>query len=254
MKFDELDSAMRLFEQADDRPVAPGYVVARIDGRSFTRLTKVTHDFEAPFDVRFRDYIVTTTTHLMQCGFRVLYGYTQSDEISILISPEERCYQRRARKWISILAGEASAKFSIELDDPAAFDCRLCELPTEHDAVDYFRWRAEDARRNALNGHCYWALRKEGLNGYEASIQLVHLSRFGKLKLLSDRGIDFDTVPAWQKRGSAVVWSSRKQEGSDPRTGEEVVARRPILVSNYELPEGDQYSLFLHEIIKGEKR
>ena len=50
MQFDELTRAMRVFETA--RPsVLPGmHMVARLDGRSFTRLTKELHQFEAPFD------------------------------------------------------------------------------------------------------------------------------------------------------------------------------------------------------------
>jgi tRNA(His) guanylyltransferase len=84
MKFDELDRKMRVFETASDSCVLPGiYMVARIDGRNFTRLTKEVHAFEAPFDIRFRDLMVGTVEHLMQCGFRVIYGYTQSDEITL---------------------------------------------------------------------------------------------------------------------------------------------------------------------------
>lgn len=59
-------------------------MVARLDGRSFTRLTKEVHQFEAPFDERVREIMVETVKHLMSCGFNVIYGYTQSDEISLL--------------------------------------------------------------------------------------------------------------------------------------------------------------------------
>src|SRR5215471_13679613 len=110
MKFDELDSKMRVFETAADLCVLPGmYMVARIDGRNFTRLTKETLNFESPYDVRFRDHMIGTTEHLMNCGFRVMYGYTQSDEISLLFHAEENAFARKMRKYNSILAGEASA-------------------------------------------------------------------------------------------------------------------------------------------------
>ena len=126
MKFDELDRRMRVFETAYDFAVLPGiYLVVCLDGRSFTRLTKEVHSFVAPFDERFRDYMIATVTHLMQCGFRVLYGYTQSDEISLLFHPEEITFDRKIRKYISILAGEASAQFSLLLGDLAVFDGRL---------------------------------------------------------------------------------------------------------------------------------
>ena len=123
MKFDELDARMRIFETAHDHSVLPGlFMVARIDGRSFTRLTKEVHDFETPFDERFRDAMIDTTAHLMDCGFRVIYGYTESDEISLLFEKAENSFGRKIRKFNSVLAGEASAKFSLLLGDIACFD------------------------------------------------------------------------------------------------------------------------------------
>jgi tRNA(His) 5'-end guanylyltransferase len=68
MKFDDLDRRMRVVETAYDLEVLPGiYLVARLDGRSFTRLTKEVHPFTVPYDERFRDYMIATVTHLMQC-------------------------------------------------------------------------------------------------------------------------------------------------------------------------------------------
>jgi tRNA(His) 5'-end guanylyltransferase len=93
MKFDDLDKKMRIYETALDRCVPPEiYLVARIDGRCFTRLTKEVHNFESPFDEKFRDYMVETTKHLLNCGFRVIYGYTESDEISLLFHKDENSF------------------------------------------------------------------------------------------------------------------------------------------------------------------
>lgn len=140
MKFDELDEKMRVYETAHDHCAVPGmFLAARIDGRSFTRLTREVQQFEAPFDERFRDLMVATTEHLMQCGFRVIYGYTQSDEISLLFHPLENAFGRKLRKYDSILAGEASAKFALLLGAHAAFDCRLSLLPNAGLVRDYFR-------------------------------------------------------------------------------------------------------------------
>src|SRR5437763_1668176 len=132
MKFDELDAKMRVFETAHDHCVLPGiHIVARLDGRNFTRLTKEVHEFESPLDERFRDYMLATTEHLMTCGFNIIYGYTESDEISLLFHPAEDSFGRKERKLNSILAGEASARFSILLGAIACFDCRISQLPTE---------------------------------------------------------------------------------------------------------------------------
>src|SRR5438045_2738885 len=117
MKFDELDDRMRVYETAHDQCMLPGlYMVARLDGRSFTRLTKEVHQFEAPFDPRFRDLMLEAAEHLMTgCGFNFVYGYTQSDEISLLFALDDNSFQRKLRKLISVLSGEASAKFSLLL-------------------------------------------------------------------------------------------------------------------------------------------
>src|SRR5262245_22530686 len=107
MKPDDFDARMRRFETAHDLIVLPEiFIVARLDGRGFTRLTKEIHDFEAPFDVRFRDAMVATTEHLMRSGFRVVFGYTQSDEISLLLDRRDESFDRKLRKLDSILAGE----------------------------------------------------------------------------------------------------------------------------------------------------
>ena len=52
MNFDELDCKMRTYEQSLDQTILPElYMIARLDGRSFTRLTKEICQFEAPFDI-----------------------------------------------------------------------------------------------------------------------------------------------------------------------------------------------------------
>ncbi len=177
MQFEVLDRKMRVFETAHDHKVLPGmFMVARLDGRNFTHVTRDVHHFDAPFDERFRDHMVTATMHLMQCGFRTAYGYTQSDEISILFHRDDTTFDRKLRKYESVLAGEASAAITLQLGAHAAFDCRISQLPAEEYVVDYFRWRSEDADRNALNAHCYWMLRNQGQTVSQATGQLHRLS------------------------------------------------------------------------------
>ncbi|WP_240971147.1 tRNA(His) guanylyltransferase Thg1 family protein [Flammeovirga aprica] len=156
MRFNELDKKLRIYETAHDFCVPPNtYIIARIDGRGFTKLTKETHSFKKPFDEKFRDMMIETVKHLMNCGFKVIYGFTQSDEISLLFDLDINAFSRKVRKYNSVLAGEASAKFSLLLGDIGAFDCRISQIPRPQEVEDYFRWRNEDAHRNALNAHCY---------------------------------------------------------------------------------------------------
>ncbi len=240
-----------VFETAHDLCVLPGlYMVTRLDGRSFTRLTKEVHSFEAPFDPRFRDLMVETAEYLMSgCDFNMVYGYTESDEISLLFGLEENSFGRKLRKLISILAGEASAKFSLLLGALASFDCRISQLPSLELVVDYFRWRSEDAHRNALNGHCYWLLRKQGQSIGEATAALKGLSVSAKNELLFQHGINFNDLPAWQKRGVGLYWEEYDRPAANPATGEKVFARRRRIRRDLELPMKDDYSAFLRKLI-----
>ena len=251
MKFDDLDAKMRCYEQSIDQCVLSDmYLVARLDGRSFSRLTKEICDFEAPFDERFRDMMVNTVKTLMDCGFRVVYGFTESDEISLLFHTDEDTFGRKVRKFNSILAGTASAAFSLQLGQVAALDCRLVPLPNLERVQDYFLWRQEDAHRNALNAHCYWMLRGEGMDARSANDMLEGKSIAFKNELLFSRGINFDKLPSWQKRGIGVFWDDVEKVGYNPITNQEVKATRRVLSVNYDLPLGEDYAKYVISFLK----
>ena len=250
MKFDELDAKMRVYETATDYCVPPGFhMVARLDGRGFTRLTKEVCEFEAPFDVRFRDLMADTCEALMNRGFTVTYAYTQSDEISLLFDPREESFGRKLRKFNSVLAGEASAHFSLELGQLATFDCRVSQLPNEQSVVDYFRWRNEDAARNALNAHCYWALRKSGIGKRPATKELLGLSVAEKNELLFRHGVNFNDLPAWQKRGVGLLWEEYEKAAVNRATGEPTVATRRRIRREHELPMKEEYGEFVRGLV-----
>lgn len=246
MRFDEIEREMRIYESAHDHHVLPHlFIVVRLDGRNFTRLTKETHDFEAPFDERVRDLMIDTTKHLLESGPRVLFAYTQSDEISLLLHRDEDIFNRKLRKFNSIMAGEASAKFSLLLEDMASFDCRVSQLPTEETVIDYFRWRQEDAHRNALNAHCYWMLRKENHAPNAAHDIMKGMNESDKNELLMANGINYNNVPAWQKRGVGLYWHNYEVAGKNPITDEDTVTTRREIVVNMNIPRGDIYEQFL---------
>lgn len=250
MKFDELDVKMRVFETAHDYCILPNvYMVARVDGRGFTKLTKDIYKFEAPFDITFRDYMVETVKHLMECGFRIIYGYTESDEISLLMHIDENTFSRKSRKVNSILAGEASAKFSLLLGGIGCFDSRISELPNKDLVVDYFRWRNEDAHRNALNSHCYWMLRKKGQNANAATKFLSGMTIADKNELLFQNGINFNDVPNWQKRGIGFYWEEYEKPSFNPHSSEETTCVRKRIKVDYDLPMKDEYTKFIENII-----
>ncbi len=250
MKFEELDTRMRVYETALDYSVLPNiYMVARLDGRNFTRLTKEIHQFTPPFDDRFRDYMLATVEHLMTCGFKIIYGYTQSDEISLLLDIEENTFSRKLRKLNSVLAAEASAKFSLLLQDLGCFDCRISQLPNMELVVDYFRWRQQDAYRNSLSSHCYWCLRREGHSFSKATSMMSGLSQANKHELLFQHGINFNDLPTWQKRGSGLYWQEYQKTGYNPKTDEKTIVTRNKIKQDLQLPMKDDYSQFIRELL-----
>ena len=250
MQFKKLDTMMRVYETAHDYSVLPEiYMVARLDGRNFTRLTKEMHQFKAPFDEQFRDYMLATVEHLMNCGFKVIYGYTQSDEISLLLDLTEDTFNRKLRKLNSVLASEASAKFSLLLGDMGCFDCRISQLPNINLVVDYFRWRQQDAHRNAINAHCYWCLRRDGKTARKATSMMEGVSIADKNELLFQHGINFNDLPSWQKRGSGLYWEKYQKIGKNPITGSETVVDRNRIKIDLELPMKDEYSQFIYNLL-----
>ncbi|MBP3197961.1 MAG: guanylyltransferase [Butyrivibrio sp.] len=251
MIFDELDAKMRTYEQSLDQVLLPDmYMVARLDGRGFTKLTKEVCKFEAPFDERFRDMMVNTTKTLMDCGFRVVYAFTESDEISLLFDKDEDTFGRKVRKFNSTLAGEASAAISLALGMVATFDCRMVPLPNLERVEDYFRWRQEDANRNALNSHCYWMLRKEGVSVHKTTSELSGKGVSYKNELLFSKGINYDKLPSWQKRGVGLWKEDYEKEGFNPVTGETKMTTRSRIHVEYELPLGDEYGSMVRKFVQ----
>lgn len=251
MKFDDFDRQMRVYEESLDQYILPDmYIAARLDGRSFTRLTKQICQFEAPFDIRFRDLMVDTVKSLMNCGFRIIYGYTESDEISLLFHPSDNTFGRKVRKINTTLSGEASAAFSLALGRTATFDCRVIPLPDRERVADYFVWRQEDSHRNSLNAHCYWVLRKEGESQNSAAAELESKSIAYKNELLFQRGINYNDLPAWQKWGTGVYFTDISKEGYNPITKETVLTQRRELVADYEIPIGEDYRKFILSLLE----
>jgi len=253
VRFDSLNKHMRVFETSSDRIVADSiHMVVRLDGRGFSKLTNEVLKFKRPFDSRFKDAMVHTARHLMlNTGIQPIYAYTQSDEISLLLHRDERAFGRKTRKLNSILSGEASAAISLHLNQHACFDSRVCELPSSEQVVDYFRWRCEDATRNAANAYSYWRLREEGCSPAEADRQLSGLNVSDKLALLINNGVELDTFPQWQQYGVGLVWRQEEKKGINPITGQTVSTTRKHLFVDNTLPTGDSYGNFIDSILVG---
>lgn len=249
VKNEEFEARMRAMECFHSLRLLPGaWPIVRVDGRSFSRFTE--SRFEKPFDARFREMMVTTATALLE-EMDGIYAYTESDEISVLFPSEWDFFDRELEKIVSLSAGIASAAFTLACGERAHFDSRVLLAVGEDTVCDYFRWRQSDAARCALNGWCYWTLRKSGCSVQEATEALEGSSTGDKNELLFQHGINFNDLPLWQRRGTGIHWETYEKEGYNPLRAEKVVAIRRRIRVEPALPMKEEYTQFLQRLLRG---
>jgi tRNA(His) 5'-end guanylyltransferase len=247
MNSDVFEARMREGEVFHSLRAPPGmWIVIRVDGRSFSRLTE--ERYEKPFDPAFHGCMTTAATGLIE-ELQLPYAYTESDEISVVAPPSWSLFDREVEKLASVSAGIASAAFTHAAGQPAHFDGRVWLGASLADVVDYFRWRQADAARCCLNGWCYWKLRQAGASMEEATARLKGISRSEKNELLFQHGINFNDVPLWQRRGTGVYWESFEKDGYNPLRQERVTVTRRRIKLDRELPMKEEYSQLLRSLL-----
>jgi tRNA(His) guanylyltransferase len=241
------EDRLRALEYFHSLRLLPGvWAVIRVDGRSFSRFTE--SRYEKPFDPAFHECMVKTAQRLLE-EFQGLYAYTESDEISLLLPRNWNLFDRELEKTVSLSAGIASVIFSLACGAAVAFDSRVWLGAEESLVVDYFRWRQADATRCALNGWCYWTLRKAGRSVAEATKQLEGQSPAFKNELLFQHGINFNELPAWQRRGTGLYWEQYEKEGFNPITKRTISATRRRVKIDRELPMKEEYDEFIQRLL-----
>lgn len=153
-----LDEKMRSYEAIETSrrtmPLLP--VIVRLDGQRFTKFTK---GMKKPFD-QFFSICMDEVTNILMEETNAVFGYTQSDEISLLLySPDYESklhYDGKIQKLVSSLASLTSVEFysSIRvmggIPFKPTFDCRVFTVPTTEEACQYFISREIDAERNSV--------------------------------------------------------------------------------------------------------
>jgi tRNA(His) 5'-end guanylyltransferase len=152
-------------------------------------------------------------------------------------------------KIVSVSAGVASAAFTHADGEQAHFDSRVWLGVNEERVADYFRWRQSDATRCALNGWCYWTLRTAGMSVKEATRTLENKSVEFKNELLFQHGINFNDLPAWQRRGVGLYWENYEKEGYNPIEQNKVATTRRRVKVDDELLMKDECSELIRRVI-----
>jgi tRNA(His) 5'-end guanylyltransferase len=68
--------------------------------------------------------------------------------------------------------------------------------------------------------------------------------------MLFKYGINFNDLPAWQKRGVGIYWQEYEKEGFDPIRNKKKKTLRRKLEVELELPMRDNYEKFVLKIIE----
>lgn len=249
MNNDLFESKMRSLEYFHNlRLLLKTNTVIRVDGRSFSNFT-YNSKFDKPFDLTFHSWMIETTKALVN-ELGGLYGYTESDEISILFPTDWDLFDRSVEKLVSISASIASSTFTFLSSSIVSFDSRLISLANKSQVIDYFLWRQSDATRCALNGYSYWTLRSLGNSARKATSILDGKTREFKNELLFENGINFNEVPTWQRRGTGIYWETYEKRGYNPLTKEEVLTERRRLKVDEDLPMKDDYGVFIEKLLR----
>lgn len=201
---DAFGNRMKSYED-DSRFMRQLPVILRLDGKCFSKFTK---GLEKPYDRRLTEMMIEVTKYLVN-ELNAVIGYTQSDEISLILynaDPfSEIIFGGKKQKLISVPASMASAKFNelrpeflpnFKTDQIAIFDCRAFQVPTLTEAANEILWREQDATKNAISMAARVFIshkQMQNLNGK----QLQEI-------LWSDHKINFNDYPNSFKRGTFV--------------------------------------------------
>lgn len=74
-----------------------------------------------------------------------------------------------------------------------------------------------------------------------------------KNELLFSRGINYNDLLLWQKRGVGLYYREEQRQGYNPQTQKATTYMRHALQVYLELPIGQDYSMFIREILEKSK-
>ena len=206
-------------------------VIIRLDGKAFHTFTK---DLKKPYDEIFHNTMNATMKYLCENIQGCKLGYTQSDEITLLLTDYDTLttdawFDYSVQKMCSVAASMATMAFNKFLDQYAGeyldavmalqdwdteekyldilngkignamFDARCFNIPTE-EVTNCFIWRQQDATRNAIQMLGQYNFPHKELQGKSCNdIQDM---------LMLQKGINFNDMPTEFKRGVCCIKAS----------------------------------------------
>ncbi len=204
-------------------------VAIRCDGRSFHTFTR---NFQKPFDEVLIKSMQETMKYLCENIQGCVLGYTQSDEITLILVDYKKLtssawFDYEVQKLCSIAASMATMafnkafvkevkKYSFELSMGIHTDEERRLLDIYDKAIDkgaMFDARCFNVPKEEVTNLCYW----RQLDASRNSIQMVGQANFSHKELqnkscndiqdmlMTQKGINWNDLPTYQKRGSCCV-------------------------------------------------
>ena len=188
-------------------------MVIRVDGRVFRQFLETA---KKPIDERVKISMDNVAVKLVENVEGAVLAYVQSDEVSVLVInyktlDYEPWFNNELQKLVSISASIATLAFNDKWKEvnlitkkSAMFDSRVFLLPKE-EVCNYFIFRQKDWSRNSVQ--------------MVARSEFDHSKLFGKSgsemqeMLFKEKGINWNDLPTWQKRGRVVYKEQYDKEG-----------------------------------------
>jgi tRNA(His) 5'-end guanylyltransferase len=238
MRHPKLADQLSPFEVFAGRELQPGRpLVARLIGRKFDQLLE-DGGYERPFDARFGKAMVKTLSYL-ETTLGASFGFVERAELSLYAIGSGG----DARRLSSRIAGAAAGKLSLLVGQVATFDTHLYELPDAEMALEYFRWRQEDAAGAAIERWCTFVLSQSGADADAVPRILDGLDSDEKVELLRQNALDYQALPAWQRRGACV-----RMQPAPPEAGNGHASAGRLLV-DLNLPIDDEFRDYLRRAL-----
>lgn len=224
---DSLGDRMKIYYEDVTRHYLPRrtHTIIRLDGKSFHTYTK---KLVRPFDAGLIEDMQKTTIRLCENIQGAVLGYTQSDEISLVLcdykeKETESFFKGNIQKICSVSASMATAFFNAFRQarnfegGPAFFDARVFTIPEKVEVLNYLIWRQKDATRNSIQMAAQSVYSHKELNKKKWS---------DLNEMLFQKGINFNDYSSSEKRGSLIVKEYFEGEAYDKRKQENVIVTR----------------------------
>lgn len=253
-------------------------VAIRIDGKAFHTFTK---NFHRPFDLVLMEAMQNTMKYLCQNIQGCVFGYTQSDEITLILIDYQKLtsdawFDYQVQKMCSVAASMATmafGKFFQEAIQKHDQKYDISPMMYFNDPFDYMvtlhnaYWKAYekgamfDARvfnipKEEVANLIYW----RQLDASRNSIQMVGQAYFPhkelqnltcnmiQEKLFQEKGINWNDFPTDQKRGACCVKRTVQDERFDIKDGAYPV-KRWVIDKDIPIFVGEEGRRYIEDLI-----